>query len=422
MSGQRSSSCGDSLNTRDGLTKSDLDALQTPPGMSAVRVGVPFQGPALAEISNLAVSNVFVLANKSSRPFLEGEGKFMDALKAKGLLAAPLNCDVGMGGGEDGLLKACDEAYAANADCIVTVGGGAIQDAGKLVRLWLSTRVAKSNHDEESTSRTISKATVKGIQAAQKQDPMPALPPQIACPNSFAMAELTHVAGITTNANIKSGAAHPSMMPTVVIYDSALSKGMPDWVRFGTALRGVEHAVGAICHPKADEDIRERALRGLRLLNRGLKAMVDNPESEEAQSDCYHGGWMAIRALNTGCYPSLGHLIENHYSARFNVHQGSCSGILCARILNYHRDASLEHQKRISDALGDSEVPAPRLVSDLGASLPGVSKEHAEEDVTPHMLREFADYEYNHHIDRLNQLSPKPFGSAEEIFDMLTFP
>eukprot|EP00562_Extubocellulus_spinifer_P001420 CAMPEP_0178483550 /NCGR_PEP_ID=MMETSP0696-20121128/7294_1 /TAXON_ID=265572 /ORGANISM="Extubocellulus spinifer, Strain CCMP396" /LENGTH=432 /DNA_ID=CAMNT_0020111075 /DNA_START=42 /DNA_END=1341 /DNA_ORIENTATION=- len=425
-SGQASSSCGDdddsSLNTRkqSGFTKSDLYALQTPPGMNAVRVGVPFQETTqLTEISNLDVSKVFVLSNKSSRPFLEGEGKFIDALKARGLLAAPLNCDVGMGGGEDGLLKACDEAYAANADCIVTVGGGAIQDAGKLVRLWLSTRGAS---DDGSTSSTISKATVKGIQAAQKQDPMPSLPPQIACPNSFAMAELTHVAGITTNENVKSGAAHPSMMPTVVIYDPALSKGMPDWVRFGTALRGVEHAVGAVCHPKADEDIRERAISGLRLLNRGLKAMVDDPESEEAQSDCYHGGWMAIRALNTGCYPSLGHLIENHYSARFNVHQGSCSGILCARILNHHGDASLEHQKRISDALGDSGVPAPRMVSGLVSSLPGVSKEHAEEGVTPYMLREFADYEYNHHIDRVSQLSPKPFGSAEEIFDMLTFP
>ena len=136
---------------------------------------------------------------------------------------------------------------------------------------------------------------------------------------------------------------------------------------------------------------------------------------------------MAIRALNDGCYPSLSHLIQNHYSARFDVHQGSCSGILCARILHHHRRASREHQKRISEALGGDvddadESSAPRLVSTLVAGLPGVSKEHAEENVTTEMLQSFADYEYDEHIDRLNALSPEPFKSRQDIFDMLTFP
>lgn len=175
-------------------------------------------------------------------------------------------------------------------------------------------------------------ATVKGIQeAAQNRDPMPPLPPQICCPNSFAMAELTHVAGLVTKDNVKSGAAHPSMMPTCIIFDTTLSRGLPDWVRFGTALRGVEHAIGAICHPNATADIRTRALEGLEFVNKGLKGMVENADSEKAQVNCYLGGWMAIRALNTGgCYPSIAHLIQNHYSARFHVHQGSCSGILSA--------------------------------------------------------------------------------------------
>jgi alcohol dehydrogenase class IV len=70
------------------------------------------------------------------------------------------------------------------------------------------------------------------------------------------MAELTHVAGLVTKDNVKGGAAHTSMMPTVVIFDTALSRGLPDWVKFGAALRGVEHAIGAICHPNATHDVR----------------------------------------------------------------------------------------------------------------------------------------------------------------------
>ena len=82
------------------------------------------------------------------------------------------------------------------------------------------------------------------------------------------MAELTHVAGLVTKDNVKSGAAHPDMMPTVVIFDTTLTRGLPDCVRFGTALRGIEHGIGAVCHPKATPDIRSRAfLHVLDILN-----------------------------------------------------------------------------------------------------------------------------------------------------------
>mmetsp|Transcript_12486 Transcript_12486/g.17736 ORF Transcript_12486/g.17736 Transcript_12486/m.17736 type:complete len:405 (-) Transcript_12486:105-1319(-) len=386
----------------------EVEALLVPPGMDAVHVGVPLEDTALNEINQLNVSKIFVMANKSSKPLVED---FIAALERRGILANPINCDVSMGGAEDGLLKACDEAVACSADCVITVGGGAVQDAGKLVRLWLS---AAQNGEN---------ASVKGIQAAQNRDPMPPLPPQICCPNSFAMAELTHVAGIVTKDNIKSGAAHKSMMPNVVIYDPSLSRGMPDWVKFGTALRGVEHAVGAVCHPKATDEIRVRALKGLKFVNRGLLAMVKDPDSEKAQVNCYLGGWMAIRALNTGCYPALAHLIQNHYSARFNVHQGSCSGVLSARILHYHREASIVYQKQISEALNkyDGEA-APRLISDLVATLPGVAKDHADTNVDNAMLKDFADFMYEKHGEKLNRLSPKPFESAEEFLDMLTLP
>eukprot|EP00985_Skeletonema_marinoi_P016647 scaffold8993_cov207-Skeletonema_marinoi.AAC.3 len=402
-------------------------ALLVPSGMDAVHVGVPFGPTALSEMEQLKVTKVYVMANKSSKPMVEN---FVKTLDEKGVLAAPINCDVSMGGAEDGLLKACNEAVSVNADCVLTIGGGAVQDAGKFVRLWLSVAAdaAAAAEDIDGEKKA---ATVQRILAAQNKDPMPPLPPQICCPNSFAMAELTHVAGLVTRENVKSGASHPNMMPTVVIFDTTLSRGLPDWVRFGTALRGIEHAIGAICHPKATDDIRARALQGLELVNKGLKGMVQNPDSEEAQVNCYLGGWMAIRALNTGCYPSIAHFIQNQYSARFNVHQGACSGILSARILHHHREESSLYQKSISQALGredngdreqQSLPSAPQLVSDLVVTLPGVAKDHADAKVDEEMLRDFAEYMYNQHGEKLNKLSPKSFCNAEEFFEMLTLP
>jgi hypothetical protein len=432
-----------------------------PPGMKALHVGVPFVPAAMESLSDRGCKRVFVLTNRSSLRSIGGGGDTGDdgdgddgddrrgssppslvgALREAGLLAGPVCTSVGMGGGEAGLLRACDAARGAGADVVVTVGGGAIQDAGKLVGLWLSGGEGEEDEDGERKG-----ASVPAILALAGRDPMPALPPQISIPNSFAMAEASSVAGITTASNVKSGASHPSLVPTVVIFDPAVGRGLPDWVRFGTALRCVEHAVGAITHPRADDDVRARASAGLAAVADGLRRLVANPECPEAQRGVYVGGFVAIRALmSRGCYPALGHLVENHYSARFGVHQGSCSGILCARILDYHRGNSGGHQRLVSAALlgsgvvvdddagGDGDVndnddaaatpsPAPRLVRDLVAALPGVRCEHAQVGVTEDMLREFSLWLFENHIERLNVLSPKSFRSADDIYRMMTKP
>ena len=111
--------------------------------MTSLHIGVPFASTALTEIDNLAVKRVYVMANKSSHENLPSVRQFVETLQKKGVLAAPINCDVSMGGAEDGLFKACNEAAEVGADCVLTIGGGAVQDAGKFVRLWLSATMAE---------------------------------------------------------------------------------------------------------------------------------------------------------------------------------------------------------------------------------------------------------------------------------------
>ena len=468
----------------DPLLLSSIPPEHIPPGMKTVLIGVPFLPAVMEALSELKSKKVFVLANQSSLRFLTNEGggrghghghgheegddddeeeyeqqpsespsSFVEALRDAGMLAAPICTSVGMGGDEIGLLRACDAARDANADVVVTIGGGAVQDAGKLVRLWLSGRGEAREREEEEEDECNDdegdddgrEASVSAILALAGRDPMPPLPPQIALPNSFAMAEATSVAGITTSSKVKSGASHPSLIPTVVVYDPELGRGLPDWVRLGTALRGVEHAVGAITHPKADEDVRTRAAMGLATISDGLRRLVTAAyrEDPEAMRSVYVGGFVAIRALNTrGCYPSIGHLVENHYSARFGVHQGGCSGMLCARILDYHYENSVDRQMLISAALSGGGIgggrddgvaaattttaaaatPAPRLVRDLVATLPGVYSEHAQAGVTESMLREFAHWMFENHIGRLDALCPRSFRNADDIYGMLTKP
>jgi maleylacetate reductase len=398
------------------MANTSLHAGPIPPGMDAVHVGEEFTSTVLAELQRLASSRVFVIANRSSATLA---GPLVTTLEQKGLLAAPLCTAIGMGGGEEGLLGACDAAAAADADAVVTIGGGAVHDAGKLVRLWLAAAAARKRGHSDSTGG----ASLDAIRAVTERAELE-LAPQVCAPNSFAMAELTSVAGATTKANVKSGAAHPALMPTVIVYDPALSAGLPDWVRFGTALRGIEHGIGAVCSSSegVSGEVIDAALEGLRLVVRGLEGMVAEPTAREAQLDCYRGGWVTIRALNTAGYPALAHFVQNHYSARFNVHQGACSGILSARILRHHAAATAPQQARLAAALGAPDEPAPRQLQRLVARLPGLSQEHAEVQVTPAALREFAEWLYATHAPKLNRLSAVPFASAEAVLEMLAWP
>ena len=114
--------------------------------------------------------------------------------------------------------------------------------------------------------------------------------------------------------------------------------------------------------------------------------------------------------------------MQNHYSARFGVHQGSCSGILSARLLRHHAAATAPQQARLAAALGAPDEPAPRLLQRLVAGLPGVAQDHAEVKVTLAALGEFAEWLFSTHAAKLNRLSPVPFASAAEILEMLTWP
>jgi hypothetical protein len=146
------------LSTSPSSHQPAVAAPPLPAGMDAVHLGVPLVPTALMELQRRDSSRVFVMANRSSAPLAE---PLVAALTERGALAAPLCCEIGMGGGEQGLLKACDAAAAAGTDTVITIGGGAIHDAGKLVRLWLS-----AYGGEDAAMAAV--ASVEGIQRAAR--------------------------------------------------------------------------------------------------------------------------------------------------------------------------------------------------------------------------------------------------------------
>ena len=57
-------------------------------------------------------------------------------------------------------------------------------------------------------------------------------------------------------------------------------------MRFGTALRGVEHGIGAVCSTSegVSGEVVDAALEGVRLLARGLEGMLTEPRRARRSS------------------------------------------------------------------------------------------------------------------------------------------
>ena len=231
---------------------------------SGVKIDVEYTAAVASELSNLGSRRPFLLASNSMRPAVE---KLQQRLREDGL-QCEVSYGVKQGGGEEGLLDACRAAAASESDAVVTVGGGAVQDLGKLVRLWVA---EESSAVEEVDDEPLSLDVLR-TRATRSRHLVLSSVPQLAVPTGFAQAEYTGLAGVVRASNDdkdkeEGGKAASStssskvifdadcLVPSGVVYDPALSASAPGWLRYvrsfgGASPRGGEPAplsINATC-------------------------------------------------------------------------------------------------------------------------------------------------------------------------------
>jgi len=116
------------------------------------------------------------------------------------------------------VIAATEQARAADADLIVTVGGGSITDGAKAVQLCLANSI-RSPDD------------IDRIRAGR--GPSPQLNPpavrQISAPTTIAGGEFSATAGVTNEkTKVKEALRHPLLMPRATILDPWLGAHTPE--------------------------------------------------------------------------------------------------------------------------------------------------------------------------------------------------
>jgi maleylacetate reductase len=222
------------------------------------------------------------------------------------------------------------EALAEGADGVLAVGGGSAIDLGKAVSAAL------------------------GL-------------PLVSVPSTYSGAEWTPYFGIRDAGRRMrggGGGAHPA----AIVYESALTLGLPRGPTVGTALNALAHCAEALYadghNPAADEE----ALTGARLISEWLPRVVESPRDREARTELLRGACHAGAAL-AGAMLALAHAIAQAVGGRYGLPHGTLNGICLPPVLRFNAAFAPDAVRRFGEAIGAGD-PASRVaeLSRLGGA------------------------------------------------------
>jgi len=276
---------------------------------------------------------------------------------------------------QSGILEATRQAKLANADALLSLGGGSPIDAAKIVVKELSEDFAR-----------------------------PALP-HIAIPTTLSAAEFSHAAGMTDEASRrKVGFRDPRLVPRVVFLDPEMTIPTPPWLWASSGIRSLDHAVESVYSPRHQPFVDVLALEAISLLFEKLKESTEDPSDLGRRLMCQMAAWMSfagVLSVGTG----LSHAIGRSIGATWSIPHGITSCLTLAEVMKL--EASKDPKRLILiakaegrklEGLGQKEaaLEASLGVTELVRAL-GFSKRLRDYELTqddlPRIARESASSE-----------------------------
>lgn len=373
------------------------------PNTQRVIFGTTFEQAISKELETIGAQRVYVLSSGS----LYRETEVVNQLKTVlGSRCVGLFHEMPAHTPRIPVVKAAREAQHAQADLILTLGGGSMTDAGKMVTLCMSNGIESA----QDLDRLATKVHADGrIERPEFQ------PPTVPCSvisTTLSAGEFSALAGCTdTVRGMKENFLHPKASPRSVILDPALTLHTPEWLWLSTGIRAVDHAVEDLCSINTQPISEATSFQALRLLGRGLRAVKKDPADLEARLDCQLGAWMSIIGSSAGVQKGASHGIGHILGGTAGVPHGYTSCVMLPHVLRFNQSFNGAQQKLVSEALGEPHKPACDVVSDLVAQL-GLPSTLREVGVKADMLDLIAQ---NSMHDRLIHSNPRKIHGPEDV-------
>ncbi|MGC2201610.1 MAG: iron-containing alcohol dehydrogenase [Stellaceae bacterium] len=331
------------------------------PAMESVVFGKPFAEAVAAEVDRLDARAVFVLASGTLARTTDTVDRLRQVL---GNRIAGMCAKIGAHTPRTDVVAAANAAREAGADLLVTLGGGSVTDAAKMVGLCLGNGVTEPSQLDDY------RAVIAAHGTTRRPDVKPPGARMIAVPTTLSAGEFSAGAGCTDTArHVKESYSHPQMIPRTVILDPDASLHTPEWLFLSTGIRAVDHAVEDICSVNGQPLSEGAAYHALRLLGRGLPVVKADPADRAARLDCQIGAWMSMVGSQTGVSKGASHGIGHVLGGTAGVPHGYTSCVMLPHVLRFNLPVSSEKQVRVAEALDRSGEAAADVVAELIASL-----------------------------------------------------
>lgn len=230
-------------------------------------------------------------------------------------------------------------AAEARPDVLISFGGGSPIDATKAVAFALATGLDLTDPDA-------------AVQARHFNPGPNDLLPHLAIPTTLSAAELSGLAGFTTeHEHEKVGLRGDVLIPRAVVYDAELALHTPLELWLTTGIRAVDHAVETLLaegsHPLADT----LALDALRRLQASLLTTRSDPTDLAARNESQLGAWFSF-TLPGPAASGLSHTLGKRIGSRHGIPHGVSSCLLLPHVMRYLAPRTAAAQARIAQALG----------------------------------------------------------------------
>ncbi len=331
------------------------------PMMESVVYGRPFAEALKEEVERSGAHAAFLLASGTLARETDTVAQVRDAL---GNSLAGIHAKIGAHTPRVDVVAAANAAREAGADLIVTLGGGSVTDAAKMVALCLGNDIVDPTQLDALRNRVAADGT---IVRAQVKSPSVRT---VAIPTTLSAGEFSASAGCTDTArHVKESFGHPLMTPKTVVLDPRASVHTPEWLFLSTGIRAVDHAVEDICSDYCQPISEGASFHALKLLGRGLAGVKADALDMEARLDCQLGAWLSMVGSQTGVPKGASHGIGHVLGGPAGVPHGYTSCVMLPHVLRFNHSANSVRQGLVSEALGRPGEMAADLVAGLIASL-----------------------------------------------------
>ena len=335
------------------------------PPMESVVYGRPFAETLREQVEAGGAHSVFLLASGTIARETDMVAEVRHAL---GNRLAGVFAKIGAHTPRVDVVAAANQARAARADLLATLGGGSVTDAAKMVAFCLGNDVSDPAQLDDFRARVSADGKVERPKA--KAPPVRT----VAIPTTLSAGEYTSSAGCTDTArNVKEMFGHPLMMPQHVLLDPRATLHTPEWLFLSTGIRAVDHAVEDICSPECQPISEGASSHALKLLGRGLGGVKQDPLDLDARLDAQLGAWMSMIGSQTGVPKGASHGIGHVLGGTAHVPHGYTSCVMLPHVLRFNAAVNADRQALVSEALGRPRDPAGDVVAQLiaGLGLPG---------------------------------------------------